>query len=374
MDVGIIQIVFDVFDQYGDIIRFDIERFEEALNDEAPNLMNECYLVVLGVKTGLFDAMIFDKEIDLKGYVDYVMDVLSLGEDEALFMVSILKTIVHEMGYYFAIPDMDQLLNQAYQRQDFHQLDVIAKTYFQGFGVQQDYEKSFEIYNFLYSQGDDRGAYYLGYMYEHGYGVEKNIEKAFMYYRSREDDLCYYQLGRFYMLGRYVSCDYEKAYEYLKSSHYAEAYFYRGLLLEQQRDYAGAFESYFEGAQLFQAECIYQLAMYLKRGLGVDRDMQEAYHYFKYAYYLLHGESAYQLALINFDGLVCKKDEQLALHYLHQATLLYSQEACLTLARFYEFGYYVEKNIQKSIMYYQKANDIHEYTRKRMKEDMEECE
>lgn len=28
------------------------------------------------------------------------------------------------------------------------------------------------------AHGDDRGAYYLGYMYEHGYGVETDIEKC----------------------------------------------------------------------------------------------------------------------------------------------------------------------------------------------------
>ena len=33
-------------DYYGENIRFDIDRFEQALNDEAPDLIDECYLVV----------------------------------------------------------------------------------------------------------------------------------------------------------------------------------------------------------------------------------------------------------------------------------------------------------------------------------------
>lgn len=374
MDIRIIQDILAVFDHYGDTIRFDVDRFEEALNDQAPDLMDECYLIVLGVKTGLFDLMIFDEDIDCKGYVDYLKDILSLDEKEAIFTVSVLKTIIHEMGYYFEVPDLDELLRHCYEKQDLFQLNIIAKMYFQGFGVQQDYEKAFEIYCYLYGQGDDRGAYYLGYMYEHGYGVEKDIEKALMYYESRHDDLCCFRLGQFYLLGRYVDQDEEKAYDYLKDSHYIDAYFYKGLILERQRDYSGAFQAFYEGAQLFQADCLYQLALYFKRGLGVDRDFQKAYGYFEYAYYLLHEESAYQLAMMNFDGMVCQKDEQLALHYLHQATILYSQEACLTLARFYEFGYYVEKNIEKAMMYYQKANDIHDYTAQKIKENREEDE
>ena len=34
MNIRIIQVILDVFDHYGENIRFEEERFEEALNDE----------------------------------------------------------------------------------------------------------------------------------------------------------------------------------------------------------------------------------------------------------------------------------------------------------------------------------------------------
>lgn len=54
MDIRIIKVIIDVFNHYGDTIRFDYERFEEALNDEANDLLDECYLIVLGIENGSF--------------------------------------------------------------------------------------------------------------------------------------------------------------------------------------------------------------------------------------------------------------------------------------------------------------------------------
>lgn len=374
MNIRIIQAVLDVFNHYGDHIRFDIDRFEEALNDEATELIDECYLVVLGIKTSVFDAMIFDEDIDMRGYVDYLMKEKSLKEDEALFMVSVFKTLIKEIGYYFEVPHIENLIDDAMKREDLFQLLTIAKAYFLGFGVLQDYEKAFEIYLYLYNQGFLNGAYYLGYMLEYGLGVEKDVEKALMYYRSHEDDMTNYRLGMLYMIGRYVELDDDLALEYLSHSQYEDAYFYKGVLLERQGNYAGAFVAYDKGSQLFQVECLYKKAMYLKIGLGVERNIEKAYHYFEYAYYLLHGDSAYELAFMFIEGLYHQKDMDKGLYYLHQAAILNSYDACLLLAKFYGDGQYVHLDKQMSLYYYQKANDIQEYAREVIKRDIEGIE
>lgn len=358
MDIRIIQVVLDIFDHYGEMIRFEDERFENALNDEAPDLMDECYLVALGFKMGIFDAMIFDEERDERGYVDYLKEVAKLNERDALFLVAVLKTILDEVGYYFEIAHIEDLYQQSFERQDFDQLLIIAKTYFKGFGVAQDYEKAFQIYAYLYSHEDKRGAYYLGYMYEHGYGVERNIEKAILYYQSYEDDYTCLRLGRFYMLGQYLPRDDEMAYEYLSKSHHKEACFYKGMLCEMNKDYAGAVEAYDHGAKLFHSVCMYKLATYLRMGIGVDLNLQEAFQYYEYAYFFLNGESAYQLSMFSFDGIEVDKDEKKAMRYLTQAAMLGSDEACLTLAQFYELGYHVQKNHREALAYYQKASQL----------------
>lgn len=358
MNIRIIQVILDVFDHYGENIRFEEERFEEALNDEALDLLDECFWIIRGFQTGIYDAMIFDEDIYRNGYVKYLMENIECEEKEAIFIVAVFETVITEISYYFEIPDMLSLLQDAYERQDYPQLAIIAKTYFLGFGVSQDYEKAFEIYSYLYGHGDDCGAYYLGFMYEHGYGIEQDIEKAMMYYHSRQDDLTDYRLGTFYMLGQYFEYDAKKAYEHLSRSHLEEAYLYKGLLLEEQRNFAGAFEAYFEGAQLFQVECLYRAALCLRMGLGVEIDLKKAYHYFEYGYFFMHKESTYQLSMMLFDGLVVEKDEKKALLYLHQAAQLRSRDACLLLGQLYELGRYVKKDHQKSLAYYQVASEI----------------
>lgn len=358
MDIRIIQVILDIFDHYGESIRYDYERFENALNDEAPDLMEECYLVALGFKTGIFEAMIFDEERYQRGYVEYLKETFLLTEREAFFLVAVLETILQEMNYYFEIPNIDEMCEDAYQRHDFDQLFIIAKIYFMGFGVAQDYEKAFEIYSYLYGVGDDRGAYYLGYMYEYGYGIETDVEKAILYYQSREDEQTCFRLGILYMFGKHVVQDTQLAYDYFSKSQMSDAYFYKGLLLEESRDYAGAVASYYEGAKQFHVESMYKLAMCLRVGVGVDMDLKEAHQYFEYAYFCLHGNSTYQLAMMSFDGIVVKKDEKKAIDYLKQAALLHSQEACFTLAQFYDYGIYVQKNHRMAIEYYQKAQQV----------------
>ncbi len=358
MDIEIIQAVLDVFYQNGESIRYDIERFEEVLNDKVPYLIDECYLIVLGMKTSVYDALIFDWDIDIKAYCDYLKEILSLSERETLFMLAMLVRIVKEMGYYFEIPYLDKLIDIAYQIQDNNQLFYIGMAYFKGYGVKQDYEKAFEIFSDLYQQGYSQCAYYLGCMYEEGLGVEQDIDQALSIYSQHLDSLCEYRLATLYMLGKYVEQDAQKAYDHYASSQEKEAYFYQGYLLEQKKDYAAAFEAYYQGAQLFQSDCLYKAGMFLKIGLGVDRDEDKAYRCFEYGYFLLHEQSTFQLAMLLLEGIFIEQDVDKAIHYLKQASMLNSQEACFMLARFYGIGKYVERNQQLSLYYYQRGYEI----------------
>lgn len=207
MNIQIIEKVIDVFNRYGDGLRFQIERFEEVLNDEAPDMMDECYVVVLGMKLGVFEAIIFDEDFEISRYVRYLCEFASLSEEEALFMVSVFSQVIDEIGYYFEIPDVEEFLKTAYQQNNDSHLYVLARTYFLGFGIKQDYEKAFEIFSYLYQRGYHECCYYIGYMYEHGYGVEQDIAQALNYYKQNVDSLSALRLGLFYMYGRYVTQD-----------------------------------------------------------------------------------------------------------------------------------------------------------------------
>ena len=231
MNIKIIQKILDVCEYYGQNITMDIERFEEALNDEAPDLLDECYLVVQGLKLGIMDIMLLDAEYERKNYVERLIKVHQFTQEEALFIVSVFEALTSHIGFYFEIGNLDALLEDSMQHDQFLEIYAIAKAYFKGFGVKQDYEKAFQLFQYLYAHGDDRGSYYLGYMYEMGYGVEQDEQKAMMYYENGHDDMCYYQMGMHLMLGQSVHQDEEKALSYFEKSHYPDAYFYQGFLL-----------------------------------------------------------------------------------------------------------------------------------------------
>ncbi len=368
LDIDIVKAVMNVFDEYGDSIRYDYDRFEEALNDEAPQLMDECYLVVLGMKAGIFDVMIFEENIDISGYKEYIMKRLSLSEEEAIFMIAIFQQLIKEIGYYFTVTDIDQLVKQSYDQGDLGHLFILARSYFNGFGTKQDYEKAFEIYSYLYGLGYHECAYYLGMMYEHGYGVETDKEKAMLYYTSHEDDLTCLRLGMIHMFGLTDKKDLDTALSYFQKSHESEAYFYSGCILEYHRNYSGAFQAFYKGAKKFESNCLYKAAICLKTGIGVEKDSDLAQKYFQYGYYLHNGDCTYELALHYLQHGVFEKEKLKGVHYLKQAVSMRSQIACVTLAQFYRFGQYVEADIQKFEYYLRRAYEIETENQRILKE------
>jgi FOG: TPR repeat, SEL1 subfamily len=355
MNIQVLQVVLDVLEHYGDQIIFDIERFEEALSEETDEYIDECYLVVLAVKSKVMEQFVFNKDEDIEKYIDTYSEKLNLSQRETLFMLSIIQKIIQARGYQFEIPFIDELLFQSRRLKDFHHLEILANCYLKGSMIKQDYEKAFELYSYLYHEKNhEESAYYLGYMYEFGLGIEADQEKALMYYHAYPSSLSEYRLGMIDLSHH----DEMSAYTHFSLSEYKDSYYYRGLWLEKQRDYAGAFEAYYHGAGLYQKECLYKTGMFFKTGLGVKRDFQEAYDYLESAYFLFHGESAYELAMFYLDGLLEKKDVKKALDYLHQAASLLSQRACLLLSRYYHDGQYVQKDQQKASYYYQRAVSI----------------
>lgn len=359
-DIRIIQAVSDIFDELGDRIRYDIEHLENVLNDEIPDLIDERYLFVQGVKEGIYEKMLVDQNRDIQKYVPYVQEKLSIDEGDALFITHVFDQVIDDVVYFFMIPNLEALVDYAYKENNLERLKFLAKIFFSGYGIYQDYERAFQMYSYLFEHGDESGVYYLGYMYEHGYGVEKDDQKALMYYRRGKDDLCYCQMGMHYMQGKIVEQDDDKALDYFVLSHHKDAYLYRGMILEGRRDYSGAFEAYFKGASMYQRECTYKVAQCFQKGLGVELNLDEAKHYFEYGYYLLHGDCTYELSMMYMDGIAYPKDQKKAIYYLHQAADMYSREACLALAKFYEIGQYVKKDSRKSQMYYQKASHIYD--------------
>ena len=95
----------------------------------------------------------------------------------------------------------------------------IARSYYYGIGVEQDYEKAYTMFYELMTQYNDPDAkYYIGQMYYYGELVKKDYKKAEKYLKNSitEDDCApEYYLGCIYKEGGYgIDKDCKKSKEY----------------------------------------------------------------------------------------------------------------------------------------------------------------
>lgn len=351
MDIKIIDIVYKVLNTYGETIRFNTERFENALNDEVNDLVDERYLVVQAMRWGYYDLMIYDDDHHNDVYIDILQNVNHLSEEEAFFIVHVLQEIIKKMNYQFIIDNMDEVCAQALESQNIFHILLCAKVYYKGFGVEQDYEKAFELYQILANMGNKEAHYYLGKMYEEGLGVEQDLSKATEHYMKTDESMSHYLLGKMYL---YV--DEYKAMEYFKKSKEPKAYYHLGLLYENRYRYDQAFMSYHQGAKKYNLSAMHKCALFLLEGKGVEKNIEEGLKYLRYCYYGMDGQSAYELGSLYLSDYYVKKDIKKAIHYIKQAASLNYKDACLLLGKCYEKGLYVKEDKDLSLKYYKQAS------------------
>ena len=364
MDIGIIQTVLDVIKEYGLNIRFDIERFENALNDMAPAMIDERFLIVCGLKIGLFSDLIEQRYFQKKKCIDYLIKNHHLQEDEALFTFMVFNKINDELGLHTEFRIIGSFLDDAIKQNNYIIVKYIADAYFRGLGTKQDYEKAFELYKYVFDHANialaRQVSYQLGYMYEHGYGVEKDIDQALWYYAVEGNSQNHLRLGEMYLKGQYLQQNDQKAFENFLLSHEDKAYYYQGMFFEKYHGYSDAFQAFQKGAKVYHEECLYKVGMYLYQGLGVEKNIKEAHHYLTYAYYCLHPRAAYQLGLMSLQGMDGKQNISRGIRYLKQAVDLGDYEACMMLARLYQSGEYVQQDTDQALFYIQKAQSFNE--------------
>ena len=90
----------------------------------------------------------------------------------------------------------------------------LGYVYYNGQGVEQDYQKAFNWYRKAAEAGDTIAQSNLGYMYYQGQGVEQDYEKAFIWYQKSAEGgnvTAQSNLGYMYYSGQGVERDYEKA-------------------------------------------------------------------------------------------------------------------------------------------------------------------
>ncbi len=134
----------------------------------------------------------------------------------------------------------------------------VGRRYFEGEGVDCNYEKAVEFFErAVHYNSNAEALYSLAICHEKGYGVTHNAKAAYHYYKKLHEQGLFqgtYDLGRLTLLGFGCESDPKKAIELFKiaaNNEIPEAYYYIGVCLND--------------------------------GIGLNQNYQKAYNFFKKA-------------------------------------------------------------------------------------------
>ncbi len=167
----------------------------------------------------------------------------------------------------------------------------LGAYYTQGVGVQQDYAEAVKWFRLAAAQGDPLAEYSLGLAYSYGRGAATNLTEAVKWYRRSagqhylEAELA---LGDIYLGGRGLPADHRASrqwYEKAAAQHSAMAINALGYLYERggsgvAGDSQAAVKYYRQAAEAWDGKGQVNLGRMYLNGIGVQKDLIEAYKWF----------------------------------------------------------------------------------------------
>ncbi len=170
---------------------------------------------------------------------------------------------------------------------------ALGNQYYNGKGVEQNYQTAVEWFRRAAEQDHAKAQYYLGFCYYMGYGTTVDYAAAYQWYRKAADQndaggqwgvgVCYYN-------GYGITQDYAEAVKWFKSS--AEQHnpggqtwlgtcYYKGNGIKQ--NYMEAVKWYRLAAQRGYSNAQYSLGLCYEKGLGVEPNHTEATKWYELA-------------------------------------------------------------------------------------------
>lgn len=272
-------------------------------------------------------------------------------------------------------------LKKAVQLKQFEAQKSLASLYWEGEGVEQNYEKALELYQDIAAQGSLEAQYFVGLAAEKGLGRDIDYQVTHELYNQITEKLgeqmnIQFRRARMYEKGKGVETDEEKALELykhvmqenIKATYYAgrlglkkgiekEAYEWiitatkfslpkAFLLLGIMKQYGWGIDQDSESALNFynqtvahpqvrsstKAIALYQLAKMTKRGIGTVVDKQQALALFQQAADCGHKEALFQVGKL----LIKQKDYKQAQQALEKETLVGHTQAQMLLGTLYK--------------------------------------
>ncbi len=277
--------------------------------------------------------------------------------------------IGEEINYEYAVT----LYQKGYELGHGISANNLGGCYFYGHGVAQDKSRAIEMFKRATELGCSDAECRLGVCCELGDGCKGDPVRAFEYYRSaakKRNAFALYRLGRCYYRGIGTEQNFNKAYKYYFKSAalgYAPAKYRAGRMCISGRgtkkDFGLAFKYFSSAARDGYAPAEYSVANCFFEGLGTLRNFTNAYIHYTKVYESQGGDrsdAAFRIGLCHLKGLGVKKDVQEAYEWFLSGARLGSPEAMYMLGECYLFGVGTAANDESAANSFTCAMELYE--------------
>ena len=273
-------------------------------------------------------------------YEDLFKDVRKKKEKELARVITLYEqslNLINDGLYEQACA----VLREAVEPSDSGELYNWGALYYNGLGVEQNYERARFWFQKSANKGDAKAQTGLGYMYYLGLGVDKDYEKAFSYFNKaacQNDAGALESLGALYWNGEAVEKDKGKALEYfvraaeegskLGCYNAARAYCFGDeslINIEKSWQYLQRLPSLdYDKKEYFKAH--YMAGMYYLKKPNLKKISRAMFHFSEGAY-LGDQDSQYVLGILLLAGIGTEKDAVRGMEWIEKAAKNESEEA-----------------------------------------------
>ena len=242
----------------------------------------------------------------------------------------------------------------------------LGKRFYDGDGVERDYEEAFKWYSKAAENGHAGAQCSVAEMYECALGVDEDHEEAARWYQMAfenghpevKDSLC----EEYYTIAKYFCGDYEESIKwYFKAAElgHSDSQFYLGVMYENGRgvtkDDSEAVKWYRKAAEQGDVDAQFNLGLMYEDGRGVTKDDSEAVKWYRKAAEQGLAGAQFNLGLMYYNGRGVAKDESEAVKWFRKAAEQGFAQAQHNLGVRYENGISVDQNHVEALTWYLKA-------------------